>query len=124
MRSLYQHCHLYVHQITTSAFQDPGGIGRVPVVHILCHWSGVMVKLRRALAVGPDCREYVTILVEHGETPQLRRRRMMARFGLRPERSPHQASACRPTLPTGKGVWTRPRNSFRGRPSKPQSAVS
>jgi DNA-binding CsgD family transcriptional regulator len=70
-----------VHRLTLSAL-DPNSAERPPVVRMLSHWSGAIAALRGTVAVGARGREFVTVLVERGETKELRRRRMMLRWGL------------------------------------------
>jgi DNA-binding CsgD family transcriptional regulator len=41
-----------------------------------------LLKLRGTLTVGTDGREYITVLVERGETREMGRRRLMLRSGL------------------------------------------
>jgi len=41
-----------------------------------------MLKLRGVMLSGDDGREYISILVEHGETVETRKRRLMIQFGL------------------------------------------
>jgi DNA-binding CsgD family transcriptional regulator len=70
-----------IHRLTLSAL-DPNSAARPPVVRILSHWSGAVVALRGTVAIGTGGQEFVTVLVQRGETKVLRRRRMMLRWGL------------------------------------------
>jgi DNA-binding CsgD family transcriptional regulator len=70
-----------VHRLTLSAL-DPKSLARPPVVRILSHWSGAMAALRGTMAVGANGQEFVTVLVEHKETEEMRQRRIMLRWGL------------------------------------------
>ena len=53
-----------------------------PVYRLYQHWSGIVLKLRGVQMMAADGREYITVLVERGETAAVRRRRMSARWGL------------------------------------------
>jgi DNA-binding CsgD family transcriptional regulator len=70
-----------VHRLTLSAL-DPNSRARPPVVRMLFHWSGAVALLRGTVAVGADAREFITVLVHRGETKEIRRRRMIFRWGL------------------------------------------
>jgi DNA-binding CsgD family transcriptional regulator len=70
-----------VHRLTLSAL-DPNSAARPPVVRILSHWSGAIALLRGTIAIGSDGQEFITVLVQRGETKELYRRRMTIRWGL------------------------------------------
>jgi DNA-binding CsgD family transcriptional regulator len=70
-----------VHRLTLLAL-DPSSSARPPIVYRLAHWSGAVAMLRGTVAIGADGREFVTVLVERGETRELRRRRVILRWGL------------------------------------------
>jgi DNA-binding CsgD family transcriptional regulator len=53
-----------------------------PVYRIYHHWTGILLKLRGVQMIAADGREYITILVERGETAHARRARASARWGL------------------------------------------
>jgi DNA-binding NarL/FixJ family response regulator len=72
----------YLHRVTLATFVEPGSIGRLPTVRMYSHWSGAVLKLRGAMATGTDGREYISILVERGDSTELRRRRAMTRWGV------------------------------------------
>jgi DNA-binding NarL/FixJ family response regulator len=72
----------YVRRVTLSAFREPALVGLAPMVRMFAHWSGAVLKLRGAVAQALDGREYVTVIVERGETTALRRQRTMVRWGL------------------------------------------
>jgi DNA-binding CsgD family transcriptional regulator len=72
----------YVHRVTLSTFRDPALVGPAPMIRTFAHWSGAILKLRGAVAEAPDGRQYVTVIVERGETALLRRQRTMLRWGL------------------------------------------
>jgi DNA-binding CsgD family transcriptional regulator len=72
----------YLHGITLATFIEHGDLGRLPTVRMFSHWSGIVMKLRGAMATGSDGREYISVLVERGDSTELRRRRAMARWGL------------------------------------------
>jgi DNA-binding CsgD family transcriptional regulator len=72
----------YVRRVTLSAFRDPALVGPTPMIRMFAHWSGAILKLRGAVAEAPDGRQYVTVIVERGETALLRRQRIMLGWGL------------------------------------------
>ena len=72
----------YIARTTLAAFHDVTPNGRVPVVSLFPDRSGAVLKLRGTLTVGADEREYITVLVERGETREMRRRRLTLRWGL------------------------------------------
>ena len=72
----------YVARTALSAFRDLNPIGRVPVVRLYHDRSGAVLKLRGTLTVGSDGREYITVLVERGETREIHRSRLILRGGL------------------------------------------
>jgi DNA-binding CsgD family transcriptional regulator len=74
----------YVHRCITSVFRGQAEIDGAPSVRFFAHWSGAVLKLRGTLAMGADGVDYVTILVERGETVALRKRRLMLSLGLSP----------------------------------------
>ena len=53
-----------------------------PVSQIFLHWTGIALRVRGVLMSAADGREYVTVLVERGETLENRRQRMIMRWGL------------------------------------------
>ena len=53
-----------------------------PVYRIYHHWTGIVLKLRGIQTMAADGREYTTVLVERGESAEVRRQRMFARWGL------------------------------------------
>jgi DNA-binding CsgD family transcriptional regulator len=66
-------------------FYNPDGgasTATAPVYRLFHHWSGIILSLRGIRMAGDDGREYVTVLVERGESAENRHRRMMARWGL------------------------------------------
>jgi len=75
----------YVTQTLKSIFHEPdGGSSTVdaPVYRLYHHWTGIVLKLRGVRMVGFDGREYVTVLLERGETPESHRRRLLIKWGL------------------------------------------
>lgn len=67
---------------TLSVFRDPAVVRPAPMITMFAHWSGAAIKLRGAVAEAADGRQYVTVIVERGETTDLRRQRTMLRWGL------------------------------------------
>lgn len=53
-----------------------------PVAQVYIHWTGIVLRLRGVQMTGADGREYITILVERGETLVLRQRRFVLKWGL------------------------------------------
>ena len=77
----------YIFNSLKRIFSDPKGIavhGSAPVYSINQHWTGVTFRLRGIRMTDPQGREYFSILVERGETPELRARCAMLRWGLSP----------------------------------------
>lgn len=75
----------YVMHTLKNIFHEPDGgssTSGAPVYRLYHHWSGTVLRLRGVRMVGSDEREYVTVLVERGETLESRRRRFIARWGL------------------------------------------
>jgi DNA-binding CsgD family transcriptional regulator len=74
----------YVARTLESIFHEPdsGSSTAAPVCRLYHHWSGTVLRLRGVRMVGSDEREYVTVLVERGETVEARRSRFIARWGL------------------------------------------
>jgi DNA-binding CsgD family transcriptional regulator len=72
----------YVRRVTLAAFRDPALVGPAPMIRMFAHWSGAVLKLRGAVAEASDGRQYVTVIVERGETITLHRQRTMLRWGL------------------------------------------
>jgi len=75
----------YISQTLNGIFHDPDSglsVAGPPVARLYAHWSGIVLKLRGLQMVGADGREYTTVLVERGETAEVRRRQMIARWGL------------------------------------------
>ena len=74
----------YVMRTLESIFHEPdsGSSTAAPVCRLYHHWTGIILKLRGVRMFGSDEREYVTVLVERGETMGSRRRRFIARWGL------------------------------------------
>ena len=72
------------HTLRTVFFEpDAGGmIGGPPVSQIYVHWTGMVLQLRGVRMIGADCREYTVVLVQRGETPALRRRTLLSRYGI------------------------------------------
>jgi DNA-binding CsgD family transcriptional regulator len=81
-----RHALDYVMQTLKNIFQEPDGgssTAAAPVCQLYHHWTGTMLRLRGVRMAGrSDEREYVTVLVERGETVESRRRRFIARWGL------------------------------------------
>jgi DNA-binding CsgD family transcriptional regulator len=53
-----------------------------PVYRIYQHWTGIVLKMRGVQMIATDGREYITVLLERGETADARRMRASARWGL------------------------------------------
>jgi DNA-binding CsgD family transcriptional regulator len=53
-----------------------------PVCSVKLHWTGIAIRVRGVMMPAADGRDYIAVLVERGETADIRRRRMMARWGL------------------------------------------
>jgi DNA-binding CsgD family transcriptional regulator len=75
----------YVMHTLKNIFHEPDGGSSTtgaPVYRFYHHWTGIVLRLRGVQMVGSDEREYVTVLVERGETLESRRHRFIARWGL------------------------------------------
>ncbi len=72
----------YLRRVTLSTLVDDGNISRLPTVRMFSHWSGAVLKLRGAIATGSDGREFISVLVERGESIELRQRRARIRLGI------------------------------------------
>ncbi len=74
-------------EIATSVTQifsteDDGFESRSAVSSVFSHWSGMVLKFRGIRIGGVDGSQYVTVLVERGETSSSRRKRFIYRWGL------------------------------------------
>jgi len=74
----------YVARTLSNIFDNPDGARAInpPVYRLFHHWSGILLSLRGVSMLGADGREYISVLVERGEGVGVRRRRMIARWGL------------------------------------------
>jgi len=54
----------------------------VPLYRLYHHWTGIVLKLRGVQLMGSEGGEYVTVLLERGETSESRRRRLLIKWGL------------------------------------------
>jgi DNA-binding CsgD family transcriptional regulator len=74
----------YVVRMVYSIFHEGGAsfAAGPPVSQMYFHWSGIVLRLRGVQMVGADGREYVTVLIERGETHESRRRRLIVTWGL------------------------------------------
>jgi DNA-binding CsgD family transcriptional regulator len=80
-----RHALEYVMHTLKNIFHEPDGgssTAATPVYRLYHHWSGTVLRLRGVRMVGSDEREYVTVLVERGETLESQRRKFIARWGL------------------------------------------
>lgn len=72
----------YVRHAVIAAFRDSAPTAMVPATRLFAHRTGAILKFRGVLVTGGDGREYITVLVERGETAEFRRNRLMVRWGL------------------------------------------
>ncbi len=66
----------------TFANQSDSDSAKLPASTTFHHWSGMVLRLRGFRLGGVDGSEYITILVERGETGAARQRRLQFRWGL------------------------------------------
>ncbi|MGD0075801.1 MAG: helix-turn-helix transcriptional regulator [Candidatus Binataceae bacterium] len=72
----------YIRRGVMEVFHDSAPASMVPATRLFAHRTGAILKFRGVLMTGAEGREYVTVLVERGETAEFRRSRMMVRWGL------------------------------------------
>jgi DNA-binding CsgD family transcriptional regulator len=74
----------YVARTLRGIFHESSGVPTTlaPVCSVNLHWTGIAIRVRGAMMPAADGRDYIAVLVERGETADIRRRRMMARWGL------------------------------------------
>ena len=75
----------YVSDTLKNIFHEPdGGSSRAdaPVYRLYHHRTGIVLKLRGVQMLGSEGPEYVTVLIERGETLESHRRRLLIRWGL------------------------------------------
>jgi DNA-binding CsgD family transcriptional regulator len=74
----------YVARTLRGIFHESSGVPTTlaPVCSVNLHWTGIAIRVRGVMMPAADGRDYIAVLVERGETADIRRRRMMARWGL------------------------------------------
>jgi len=76
----------YIALTLTRIFHAPDGKAAIdpPIYRLSQHWSGITLSLRGSRMVAADGREYISVMVERGETLSARRARLIAIWGLTP----------------------------------------
>jgi len=75
----------YVSHTLNNIFHKPEGgssTADAPVYRLYHHRTGIVLKLRGVQMLSSEGPEYVTVLIERGETFESRRRRLQIRWGL------------------------------------------
>jgi len=72
----------YVRCAIADAFGNSESAAMVPATRLFIHRTGAILKFRGVLVTGKEGREYITVLIERGETAEFRRSRLMVTWGL------------------------------------------